>query len=127
MLIARAMVCLACSAAWAQVSPTAAPKLPLEDVPLAPRMANAASLGIVSSVAADRNGVIYILQRGDKADPVIALDKQGKILRSWGKGMYASPHSIRIDPQGNVWTVDAGNSVILKFTAEGRKLQEIHV
>lgn len=103
------------------------PRLPLDSVPLTARLANASSLGTVSSVAADRNGVIYILQRGDKADPVIAVDPQGRVLRSWGKGMYTVPHSVRVDPDGNIWTVDAGSSVLLKFTPEGKKLQEIDI
>lgn len=97
-----------------------APRLPLEQVPLN-------SVGTVSSVAMDRSGVIYVLQRGDKADPVIAVDKQGKTLRSWGKGMFTVPHSVRVDSDGNIWTVDAGSSVILKFTPQGKKLQEISV
>src|SRR6476620_2651261 len=97
-----------------------APRLPLEQVPLN-------SVGTVSSVALDHSGDIYVLQRGDKADPVIAVDKQGTTLRSFGKGMFTVPHSVRVDAGGNVWTVDAGSSVILKFTPEGRKLQEIVV
>jgi DNA-binding beta-propeller fold protein YncE len=90
-------------------------------------MADAASLGTVSSVASDAKGVIYILQRGDKLDPVIAIDREGKVLRSWGKGMFTVPHSIRVDPSGNIWTVDAGSSVILKFSPEGNALQQIDV
>lgn len=96
------------------------PRLPLEQVPLN-------SVGTVSSVAIDRSGVIYILQRGDKADPVIAVNKEGQTLRSWGKGMFTVPHSVRIDGDGNVWTVDAGSSTILKFTPQGKKLQQIDV
>lgn len=95
-----------------------------QSVPLA---ANGATLGTVSSVAADRSGVLYVLQRGDKADPVIAVDRAGRVLRSWGKGMFTVPHSVRVDPEGNIWTVDAGSSVLLKFTPEGKKLQEIDV
>jgi peptidylamidoglycolate lyase len=105
-----------CGATWAQD----APRLPLEQIPLN-------SVGTVSSVAIDGEGVIYVLQRGDKADPVIAVDKQGKTLRSWGKGMFTVPHSVRLDADGNVWTADAGSSVILKFTPQGKKLQEISV
>ncbi|PWT99420.1 MAG: hypothetical protein C5B51_27200 [Terriglobia bacterium] len=105
----------------------ATPRLALEQVPLAGRMENAGSLGIVSSVTADRNGVIYVLQRGDKADPVIAINREGRVLRSWGKGMYTVPHSIRVDPDGNIWTTDAGSSLVLKFSPEGKKLQEIAV
>jgi sugar lactone lactonase YvrE len=97
-----------------------APRLALEQVPLN-------SVGTVSSVALDPSGVIYVLQRGDKADPVIAVDKQGETLRSWGKGMFTVPHSVHVDPDGNIRTVDAGSSTILKFTPQGKKVQEISV
>lgn len=83
--------------------------------------------GMVSWVAADKTGLIYFLQRGDKADPVVVLDKTGKVVRSWGKGMYTMPHAIRIDPEGNVWTADAASSMIYKFSPAGQKLMEIHV
>src|SRR5581483_645624 len=111
----------------AQTSLRDAPRITVAENRLAACMANASSLGIVSSIAAGKDGTIYILQRGDKADPVIALDREGHIRRSWGKGMYTVPHSIRVDPDGNIWTTDAGSSMILKFSAEGKKLQEIAV
>lgn len=104
------------------------PRLPLKLSELAVRSPGGDwALGMVSSVAMDAGGVIYLLQRGDKADPVVALNREGRVLRSWGRGMYKMPHSIRIDPAGNVWTVDAESSVVLKFTPEGRKLLEIAV
>ena len=84
-------------------------------------------LGMVSWIAADPQGRIYLLQRGDKADPVIVLDASGKILHSWGKGMFATPHAIRIDPQGNVWTTDAASSKVYKFSPEGKTLLLIEV
>jgi DNA-binding beta-propeller fold protein YncE len=84
-------------------------------------------LGMVSSVAMDGSGAIYLLQRGDKADPVIVVDRSGKILRSWGKGLYKIPHSIRVDPAGNIWTVDAQSSTVLKFTPDGKQLMRIEV
>jgi DNA-binding beta-propeller fold protein YncE len=103
------------------------PDLALEPIALSVRMPIAASLGIVSSVATDDHGVIYVLQRGDKADPVIAVNREGQVLRSWGKGLFTVPHSVRIDRDGNVWTVDAGSSMILKFSPEGKKLAQISV
>jgi DNA-binding beta-propeller fold protein YncE len=105
----------------------ATPRLPIDQVPLTARLPADWALGTVSSVAADRNGVIYVLQRGEKADPVIAVNKEGRVLRSWGKGMFTVPHGIRVDPDGNIWTVDAGSSMVLKFSPEGKKLQEISV
>jgi hypothetical protein len=84
-------------------------------------------LGMISWVDVDRKGNIYLLQRGEKADPVVVIDREGHVLRSWGKGLYKIPHSIRIDPAGNVWTTDAESSTILKFTPEGQKLLQIDV
>ena len=48
-------------------------------------------LAYPSAVTMDDEGLFYILQRGDKADPVLVVDKDGKIVRSWGKGMYEIP------------------------------------
>lgn len=104
-----------------------APKLPLEPRPIAPQLRPHEALGMVSWVAADRNGLTYLLQRGDKADPVIVVDRTGKVVRSWGKGLYTMPHAIRIDPQGNVWTTDAASSMVDKFSPEGKRLMQIEV
>jgi hypothetical protein len=55
-------------------------------------------LALVSWIAADRSGLIYLIQRNDKLDPVIVVDRNGKVVRSWGKGMYKTPHAIRVAP-----------------------------
>jgi DNA-binding beta-propeller fold protein YncE len=87
----------------------------------------ALDVGMVSSIAIDKAGNFYLLQRGPNADPVIVTDRAGKVLRSWGKGLYTTPHSIRIDPGGNVWTTDATSSMVYQFSPEGKKLLEISV
>ena len=103
-----------------------AQRLPLQpwEFPIQPQSAGWA-MEMVSSVAVDPSGAIYLLQRGAKADPVIVADRQGRILRSWGKGLYKIPHSIRVDPNGDIWTVDAASSMVYKFSREGKKLLEI--
>ena len=108
---------------------TAAPTLPLRRGPIAVQTPTTPgwALGMVSWVAADRSGRIYLLQRGDKADPVIVLDSDGRIVRSWGKGMFSTPHAIRVGPQGNVWTTDAASSMVYKFSPEGKLLLKIEV
>ncbi|HJU43008.1 MAG TPA: hypothetical protein VJ691_09345, partial [Vicinamibacterales bacterium] len=53
------------------------------------------AMGMVSWVAGGPDGLTYLLQRGESADPVIVVDRNGKIVRSWGKGMYTTPHAIR--------------------------------
>ncbi len=106
----------------------AAPRLPFEATPLTvtPPMPDFA-LGMVSWVASAKDGTTYLLQRGDKADPVIAVDRTGNVLRSWGKGLYVMPHAIRVDHQGNVWTTDAASSHVIKFSPQGKVLLDIVV
>jgi sugar lactone lactonase YvrE len=106
----------------------AAPKLPFVQTDLIIKLPEGQELGMVSWIARDpKTGVTWLIQRGDKADPVIAVDKQGRILHSFGKGLYKIPHSIRLDPEGNVWTVDAGSSTVIKFSPGGEKLLQIDV
>ncbi len=103
------------------------PKLPLKstDLPLPPDLGG--RMGMISSIATDPNGTVYLLQRGTGADPVIAATRAGKVLRTWGKGLYTVPHAVKIDPNGDVWTTDSVSSVITKFTPAGEKLLEISV
>lgn len=81
----------------------------------------------ISAVSADKQGNLYVIHRPANGDPVVVLDPQGRILHSWGKGMFRIPHSIRVDPDGNVWTVDAHTSMVYKFTPSGTKILEIGV
>lgn len=86
-----------------------------------------------SAVAAAKDGTIYALHRPSEAkppqdgDPIVVIDPKGKVLRSFGKGMYTIPHGIKVDPDGNVWTIDSSTSMVLKFSPEGKKLMEIDV
>ncbi|MFP5380146.1 MAG: peptidyl-alpha-hydroxyglycine alpha-amidating lyase family protein, partial [Vicinamibacteria bacterium] len=106
-----------------------APRLPLapEPIRVTPPAADGWAMGMVSWVAAGRDGLVYLLQRGDKADPVLVVDREGRVVRSWGRGLYATPHAIRLDPQGNVWTTDAANSMVYKFSPMGEVLLKIEV
>jgi sugar lactone lactonase YvrE len=82
--------------------------------------------GRLVSVAANWSGAVtYVLIRADKDhDPILAVDRQGRILRGWGKGLFTIPHNIKIDGDGNIWTTDAGTSKVIKFSPDGRKLLE---
>ena len=53
--------------------------------------------------------------------------KVSRNARGWGKGRYVTPHSIRVDADGNVWTVDSGNSQIYKYSPDGETLLHIDV
>ena len=105
-----------------------ATQVPLERTDISPAPPSSGwAMGMVSWIAAGRDGLVYLLQRGDKADPIVVINRDGRVVRSWGKGLYVMPHAIRVDPGGNVWTTDAASSMVYKFTAEGKKLLEINV
>ena len=85
------------------------------------------AMGAVSGVAVGPDGLLYVIQRGPGADPILIFDLQGQLLRSWGKGDFTLPHSLRIDQHGDVWAIDAGSSNIIKYSPAGKKLLTISV
>ncbi|MEA2934613.1 MAG: hypothetical protein QOD74_1259 [Variibacter sp.] len=109
-------------------------------------------LGQVAGIAVDKNDHIWIVHRPSTlvddekgatknppetacctaAPPVLEFDASGKLLRAWGGPGQGydwpkSEHGIHVDSQGNVWLAgnDAQDHQILKFTADGKFLQQI--
>jgi hypothetical protein len=52
------------------------------------------------------------------------FEPSGKFVREIGRNMYGFvfAHAVRIDPQDNIWVVDEGSNMIIKFNPEGRVL-----
>ena len=48
--------------------------------------------------------------------------RSGKFVKEIGQGVYAVnfAQQVRVDPQDNIWIVDAGSNQVVKFDAEGR-------
>ena len=71
--------------------------------------------------------------RDSKADPVLQFSPEGKVVKSFGGGMFIWPHGIDVDKEGNVWVTDAvspnrtpkgdkrGQQVV-KFSRDGKVL-----
>jgi hypothetical protein len=63
---------------------------------------------------------------GQKLDPILILDrKSGKLIRSFGGGMYDGPHGFAVDHEGNLWTPDQDKAVVYKWSKEGKLLMTI--
>ena len=71
--------------------------------------------GEVTGVEIDRTGTIIAVRRSEP--PVVELDASGKVLKTWGQGMFVWPHGFRIDRDGNLWVTDG--------RAEGGKGQQV--
>lgn len=71
-----------------------------------------------------RSGNIYVFHRNE-AMPIMAFDRNGKFLRSWGQGMFKTTHFLRTDRDGNVWVTDRGDHQVFKFSPEGKLLMTL--
>ena len=50
------------------------------------------------------------------------MDPTGKIINTWGEGLFSNPHSVTVAPDGNIFLVDNGDSTVRKYTPEGKLL-----
>lgn len=68
-----------------------------------------------------------------KVDPILRFDRRtGKILTSFGAGLFAVPHGLHVDREGNVWVTDfAANKAgtkghqVIKFSPDGKVLMRL--
>ena len=64
---------------------------------------------------------------GSNLDPILKFDASGKLMKSFGAGLFILPHGLHIDRDGNVWVTDGlgrdgkGHQVI-KFSPDGQVL-----
>ncbi len=42
--------------------------------------------------------------------PILEFDPSGKLLTSFGSGMFAFPHGFTVDREGNIWASDANDA-----------------
>jgi DNA-binding beta-propeller fold protein YncE len=76
--------------------------------------------GLVTAVATDKDDNLFVFHRGKR--PIVVFDKEGKFLRSWGDDQVKTAHGLRLDPDGNVWTTDIGNHLVIKYDPNGKVL-----
>jgi len=91
-----------------------------QPVPGWPKLPDGVKLGPVSAVATDSDDRVFVFHRGKR--PILVFDRDGKFLRSWGDGLFDTPHGLRVDPANNVWTTDSSNHQVMKFDSEGKLL-----
>jgi peptidylamidoglycolate lyase len=82
------------------------------------------ALGRVSGVAVDSHNHVFVFHRGDR--PILCFDAAtGKILQSWGDGMFAVAHGLRVDNHDNVWVTDVKHHQVYKFSHDGELLMTL--
>jgi sugar lactone lactonase YvrE len=84
--------------------------------------------GQVISVVPDAHGNIWVFHRSEP--PVLEFDASGKILQSFGAGMFVQPHALTIAHDGNIWFTDAQGKdgkgqQVFEFSPQGKVLMTL--
>src|SRR6266545_3715596 len=121
-----------------QVGPTpgaqlTAPMIPFDSVPDFFKLPEGMNFGEVPGVAVDSKGRIYVFSRsspingpayGAAAAQLFEFGPKGDFIREIGKGLYfwSFAHSVRIDKDDNIWAIDKGSDMVIKFNQAGREI-----
>src|SRR5438552_5192270 len=79
-----------------------------------------------AGVTVDSRDRVYCFNRSAE-HPVLVFDRDGNYLSSWGAGLFAFPHTIRVDASDNLWLVDRDHGQMFQFTLDGKLLRTIGI
>jgi sugar lactone lactonase YvrE len=124
---AAACLGLALHAQSTQVAPTNSAPNPYTTETGWARLPDGRTWGSTSAVDIDPDGVsVWVAERcganscwnfsssessPSPLDVVLKFDGDGRLVRSFGQGMFVFPHGIHVDAQGNVWVTDGRDNL----------------
>jgi peptidylamidoglycolate lyase len=92
-------------------------------------------LGLCAGVGVDSHNHVFVFHRRERvwstpfpSEPIAGATvsvidaKIGKLVASWGAGLFIMPHGLTIDREDNVWLTDVGLYQVFKFTHDGKLL-----
>jgi DNA-binding beta-propeller fold protein YncE len=126
----RTLIALIAFLSVAPQAQQAVPEIPFDSVPNFLKLPPDMNLGEASGVAVNSKGDVAVFTRsnsaggpayGATASQILLFDKTGKFLREIGRGLYAwsYAHAIRFDRDDNLWAIDKGSDMIVRFNPEG--------
>ena len=90
------------------------------------------TMGQTVGVATNSKGHIFVysrsvnqgMARGGKAAMLWEFDQNAKFVKEWAPNNYAESfaHAVRVDKQDNVWQVDEGSGMVVKYDPEGQSV-----
>lgn len=88
------------------------------------------TMGETMGVSTNSKGHLFVytrtnpqgIARGGKAAMLWEFDRRYKFVKEWGPNNYAASfaHSVRVDKHDNVWQVDEGSGMVVKYDATGQ-------
>ena len=125
-IVVQALVLLS-SPVMAQQS---VPEIPFESIPDPLKLPPDLYFGEATGVAVNSKGHVFVFSRGNSTGPAYAASAaqllefgpDGTFIREIGKNLYAWSfgHAVRIDKDDNIWAIDKGSDMVIRFNPEGR-------
>jgi hypothetical protein len=97
------------------------PEIPFTSVPNFFKLPPDLYFGEGIGIATNSKGHVFVYTRsGDTR--LFEFDQNGNYVRELGQGLYGLEfaHTVRVDREDNIWTVDEGTNMLIKFNPEGR-------
>ena len=109
------------------------PEIAFDSVPNFLKLPRGMNFGEVSGVAVNSKGHVFVFTRSNSAGgpayapsaaQLLEFGPAGEFLGEIGKGLYAwsFAHTVRVDKDDNIWAVDKGSDMVIKFNRAGRVL-----
>ena len=120
-LFAALAVAAAYPAAAQKAKATGVPEIPFDSVPNFIKMPPDMYLGESMGIATNSKGHFFVFTRS-ATTRLFEFDQNGTYVREIGAGSYGFEfaHSVRVDPEDNIWVVDEGTNLVIKFNPAGR-------
>ena len=99
------------------------PEIPFTSVPDFLKLPPGEVLGESVAVATNSKGHVFVFHRSANTR-LFEFDQTGNFVREIGIGYYGFEfaHSVRVDKDDNIWTVDEGTNMVTKFSPDGKVL-----
>jgi hypothetical protein len=97
------------------------PEIPYESAPNFLKFPPNLYLGEGIGIATNSKGHIFVYTRSQRTR-LFEFDPNGTFIREIGEGLYGLvfAHAVRVDAHDNIWVVDEGSNMVIKFNPEGR-------
>src|ERR1700680_257747 len=97
------------------------PEIPYESVPNFLKLPANLYPGEGIGISTNSKGHIFVYTRSQHTR-LFEFDQKGTFVREIGDGLYGFvfAHAVRVDPQDNIWAVDEGSNMVIKFNPQGR-------
>ena len=131
-----AMLAMSGGMAYAQANSNSLPN-PYLTIDGWAKMPEGRTWGQTSQLSLDRDGNVWVAERcggntcADRPEaPILEFDHSGKLIKSFGAGMFVVPHGILVDRDGNVWATDSQGKdgmgrQVFKFSPDGKVLMAL--